>query len=177
MKKIICGALICAPLFLAACSSGAGDQVDEGKGAPSTAEEIIVNDGLKDEPDMIIDDRGNAVLNDDGTPKRVGQKPGLQYNPEMPLNFQGVWAIEQKDCEAGAGPTRLRIGKHNVVFYEAVADVKKLDQAGSITIADMEVKSEGLIFHEQHKFSMAADGITMKYDRGGQIFQYRHCKS
>lgn len=175
MKKIILGALLSAPMMLAACSDEPGDKVDQGRGAPTTNKEIVVEDGLKNEPNMIIDDKGNPVLNDDGTPKYEGQKPGPDYRGEMPRNFQGVWAIDQKDCEAGSGPSRVRIGAHNVVFYKAEAEVKKLEQVGAITVADMEVKAGPVETREQHKFSMDGDGITMRYDRGGQIYQYRQC--
>lgn len=175
MKKSIFGALLCVPLMVSACSGDPADKVDEGKGAPTSNKEIVVDTGIKGEPNMVIDDKGNPVLNDDGTPKMTGQKPGPDYRGEMPGNFQGVWAINEQDCEAGSGPTRLRIGKHNVVFYKAEAEVKRLEQAGAITIADMEVNAGPVQTREQHKFSMDGDGITMRYDRGGQIFKYRHC--
>lgn len=175
MKRTLLGAILCAPLMLAACGDDPADQVDEGKGAPRTDKQIVVEDGIKGEPDMVIDDKGNPILNDDGTPMLKGQKKGPDYRGEMLKSYQGVWAVEERDCDAGSGPTRIRIGPHNVVFYEAEAEVKKLEQVGAVTVADMEVNTKTSNAREQHRISMAADGVSLNYERGGRTLNYKQC--
>lgn len=168
--------ILVSVLALAACSKAENDKVDDGKGAPVSDKEIVVEDGVKAIPNMVIDEKGNPVLTEDGTPKVAGQKTGPDYQGEIPGVFQGAWAINQADCERGSGETRIRIGAHNVVFHEAEAEVKKTWREGPATLAEMEIKAEGEELRETHTFKMAADGLTLEYARGGQTYKYRSCK-
>lgn len=175
MKKITLSVLLCPPLMLAACSGDPADKVDEGKGAPTSSKEIVVDTGINNEPKIVIDDKGNPVLNDDGTPKLKGTAPGPKYNGEMPRRFQGVWALRTKDCEAGSGPTRMRIGKHNVIYDKSEAMVKKVDHTAAETIVDMEVITGDKKVDEQHRLSMNSDGVTMRYNRNDIVHFYMPC--
>ena len=175
MKNITLSALLCLPLMLAACGDDPADKVDEGKGAPTSSKEIVADTGISNEPKIVIDDKGNPVLNDDGTPKLKGKASGPDYNGEMPRNFQGVWALRTEDCEAGSGPTRMRIGKHNVIYDRSDATIKKVDHAGAETIVDMEVITGDKKVDEQHRLSMNNDGVTMQYNRNNIIHFYTPC--
>lgn len=171
------GLAVAAVLFglIASCAPEKEDPVFEGKGTPASEKEIVVKTGTPTVPALVIDDKGNPVLNDDGTPKQVGDKAEPDYNGSLPKALEGSWAINAADCERGSGETRIRVGPHNVVFYEAQAEVKKIDRAGEITIADMEIMSEGETIKEQHKFSLADGGATLVYDRGGEVYRYGRC--
>lgn len=171
---------IVAALAVLALSAGCsrdekGDNVDEGKGLPETKKEIVVDNGLKSVPNVVIDDKGNPVLNDDGTPKKEGEKPGPVYNGKLPKAVEGSWAINQSDCARGSGETRIRVGPSQVIFYEAHANVKKVETVGAMTVADMDITSEGQSLSEQHKLSVTDGGKALKYDRGGEIFTYQKC--
>ncbi len=162
-------------LMVTACGEKSDNKVLEGKGAPTTEKEIVVEDGLKSQPNMVIDDKGNPVLNDDGTPKVEGDKPGPDYRGKLPPRFEGAWAINAADCARGSGETRIRVGPHSVLFYESEARVIKTQNAGAITIADMEIMAEGETIKEQHKFSLSPDGSMLNYERGGEIYRYARC--
>ncbi len=167
--------LVAATLLVSGCGDNKDDAVLEGKGTPTTEKEIVVETGTKTQPPLVIDDKGNPILNDDGTPKVAGDKPGPDYRGKLPERFEGAWAINAKDCERGSGETRIRVGPHSVVFYESEARVTKIENVGATTIADMEIKAEGETLEEQHKFSLSADGSMLNYDRGGQIYRYGRC--
>ncbi|MBN9787284.1 hypothetical protein DMP17_01565 [Pseudonocardia sp. TMWB2A] len=152
-----------------------GDMVDEGKGQPRSGQEIVVENGLKTVPNVVIDDKGNPVLNNDGTPKMDGQKPGPVYNGDLPKALEGAWAINAADCARGSGETRIRVGARQVIFYEAQAKVKKVEQAGDVTIADMDISAEGQASVAEHKFSLADGGKTLVYERGGEVYRYHKC--
>lgn len=172
--RIIMG--MTAIALLAGCSRDEpGDMVDEGKGLPETQKEIVVENGLKTVPNVVIDDKGNPVLNNDGTPKVEGQRPGPVYNGDLPKIFEGPWALNAADCARGSGETRIRVGPRQVLFYEAQAKVKKVETSGDVTIAEMDISSEGESSHAEHKFSIADGGATLVYDRGGEVYRYKKC--
>lgn len=167
---------LAALVLLAGCSrDDPADMVDEGKGQPETQKEIVVDNGQETIPNVVIDDKGNPVLNNDGTPKRDGDKPGPVYNGDLPKILEGAWAINAADCARGSGETRIRVGARQVIFYEAQAKVKKVETVGDVTVADMDISAEGETSEAEHKFSLADGGKILVYDRGGEVFRYHKC--
>ena len=174
MRTSFLSASAIAALFITGCTTQS-DKVDEGNGMPRTDQKAVVEEpatGAK----QVVDDKGNPVLKEDGTPQKVGEKPGKQYQGAIPERFRGAWAINPADCSSGAGQTRIRIGDRSVVFYESTAKVKAVtDENQQTATLDAELTGEGASTPQMQKMTLSPDGKTLIYVRGKDEFRYGKC--